>query len=101
MDLEHQRPTTPRRRSWLDARTVALPLALVVLLIALGAWRTGGTTDRVTDPVPPSATSRTFGDVAVDAPSSWRELDRTARHVTWGSADRGHTVTLASTEASP
>lgn len=93
-------PRIPARR--VDPGTVAWPVGLLVLLVALAAWRVGD------DPAPPTAEepnavqvgARSFGDARLDVPTSWRTLARADDRITWGSADRAHTVTLASTEAS-
>jgi hypothetical protein len=79
---------------------IGWPLGLLVLLVALGAWRVGDERGETTAPPPEPVAPRAFGELRLDVPRAWRTLDRTSDHVTWGAADRSHTVTLASTEAS-
>ncbi len=94
------RNRTRRRR--IDRPTVAWPVGLMLLLVALGTWRVVGEQhaerDALSGDVP--VAPRTFGDAKLEVPRSWRTLDRSADRVTWGAANRTHTVTLASTEAS-
>jgi len=95
-------PSTTRRRRPVDPPTIAWPIGLVLLLVALGAWRVGdeprAAADSATEPT--SVAPRTFGDARLEVPRSWQTLDRSGERVTWGASDRSHTVTLASTEAS-
>lgn len=74
---------------------------LVLLLASIGAWRGAHGAARG-EPVErgPVLEERRFGDLRLTVPSDWRTLDRSGAHVTWGSADRSHTVTLGWTEAS-
>lgn len=95
--------TTPRRepmRRRIDPPTVAWPIGLMLLLVAVGAWR--ATDDRPERPTAEEVrvAPRSFGDAQLDVPRTWRTLDRSAERITWGAANRSHTVTLASTEAS-
>lgn len=92
--------TAHRRR--IDPPTVAWPIGLVLLLVALGTWRVADyprtRTSPPTDGV--KVAPRSFGDAKLDVPESWQTLGRSAERITWGTADRAHTVTLTSTEAS-
>jgi hypothetical protein len=90
---------TPRRTS---ITTAAWPVGLVLLLVALGTWRVSNETrDGDAPPAPGVPTApRSFGDAKLDVPRTWRTLGRSRERITWGAADRSHTVTLASTEAS-
>ncbi len=87
----------------IDPGTVAWPIGLLLLLVALAAWRVGDDDQAPAaagDPGGVPVAARSFGDARIDVPSSWRTLARADDRITWGSADRAHTVTLASTEAS-
>lgn len=98
-------PTTPPRaacRRRVDPPTIAWPIGLVLLLVALGTWRVADDPHQRT--APPAEETRTaprsFGSAKLDVPRTWRTLGRSAERITWGAASRSHTVTLASTEAS-
>lgn len=96
-------PTNRRRaRRARELPLLAWPIGLVLLLIALGAWRAGAD-ERSAAPAAAAApvlAARAFGDLRLPIPTRWQTLDRGGERVTWGSSDRRHTVTLASTEAS-
>jgi hypothetical protein len=86
---------TPRTPGWL------VPVTLLTLLLAAGAWRLHRTGDD-DHPVRAAAaapSARSFGAARLAVPRDWVTLDRTTDHVTWGEPDREHTVTLASAEA--
>lgn len=95
-------PHRPARRRRADPPTVAWPIGLVLLLVALGTWRVADQPqERHATPVEDAQTApRSFGDARLDVPRSWRTLSRSNERITWGAASRSHTVTLASTEAS-
>lgn len=91
---------TPRRRR-IDPPTVAWPIGLVLLLVALGTWRAVDEPRERTAPVEEVPVApRSFGDAKLDVPRTWQTLGRSQERITWGAANRSHTVTLASTEAS-
>ncbi|MCW2920777.1 MAG: hypothetical protein JWL76_651 [Thermoleophilia bacterium] len=92
--------STPRRRR-VDPPTVAWPIGLVLLLVALGTWRVvDEPRERAAPPEDVKVAPRSFGDARLDVPRSWQTLGRAPDRITWGAANRAHTVTLASTEAS-
>jgi hypothetical protein len=97
-----RRPAPPRRRlRRVDPATVAWPIGLVLLLVALGAWRAGSEHDgNDATAAPTDVATRAFDQLRLGVPRGWKTLDRTDGRITWGAADRVHTVTLASTEAS-
>lgn len=77
------------------------PLVAVLLLVVLAAWRVGSDPERAARPTASAPTAtRSGGAAEVDVPRDWIALERGPDHATWGVADRSHTVTLASTEAS-
>lgn len=95
-------PARPAPRRRIDPPTVAWPIGLVLLLVALGTWRVA---EPPRDRPAPAADEvqtapRSFGDARLDVPRTWQTLGRSAERITWGAPDRSHTVTLASTEAS-
>ncbi len=101
MKTTHTR--TPAHRPRFDPPTVAWPIGLVLLLVALGTWRVADPSHGRSTPAADTATktaSRSFGDAKLEVPRTWRTLGRSAERITWGAPDRSHTVTLASTEAS-
>ena len=78
-------------------RTQALPILAVMLVIAAIGWRVGHSRDARVSPRPtPRTTTHAIGGAVVDAPATWRSLDRTLEHATWGDVDHSHTVTLGS-----
>lgn len=92
---------TARRRRRVDPPTVAWPIGLVLLLVALGTWRVVDDPREHATPTEAAPTApRSFGDAKLDVPRSWQTLGRTPERITWGAANRTHTVTLASTESS-
>lgn len=92
----------PHRMRLMDARTAAWPVGLVLLLVALGTWQAdAGAPAPTAQAEAGRLESRAFGSLRLEVPRSWRTLERTDTHVTWGAADRRHLVTLASTEAAP
>ena len=99
----HVPPTmrAPHRRR-VDPPTIAWPIGLVLLLVALGTWRVADEPrERMSPPSEGVSTApRSFGDAKLEVPRTWRTLGRSAERITWGAADRSHTVTLASTDAS-
>ena len=106
---EHDVHTRPRRRVGLRSRArdvralLAWPAMLTLALLLLAAWRMGSGGDDAPAPragEPASTVSRSAGDASIDVPRGWVALDKGRDHVTWGTADRTHTVTLAQTEAS-
>jgi hypothetical protein len=73
----------------------------VLLLVALGAWRVGGEQEhREAATEPTDVATRAFEQLRLDVPRRWRTIERTDGRISWGTSDRVHTVTLASTEAS-
>lgn len=84
---------------------IGWPIGLMLLLAALAGWRVSdGQVARSGERSRPgpaiAAAQRGFGDLRLVVPKAWTTLSRSDDHVTWGDADRLHTVTLASTEAS-
>ncbi|MCB0879504.1 MAG: hypothetical protein KDC46_11080 [Thermoleophilia bacterium] len=89
----------PRR---VDLRLLAWPTMALALLVTLAIWRSGsdGQVAASVAPTLPLAT-RSLGSVRLAVPKQWRVLDRSGEdRITWGEPQRGHVVTLASTEAS-
>lgn len=89
---------------WRDTATLAWPIGLVVLIAAIGMWRGADGADRSASSsaaaaAAPVVAARAFGDLRLDVPREWTTLDRGDGRITWGTAGRTHTVTLASTEA--
>lgn len=82
-----------------------LPMSLLLLLVLVAAWRVAdGARERAATQARQGPDmrleSRGLGPARLDVPSGWMVLERGPEHVTWGTARRSHTVTLASTEAS-
>ena len=95
----------PRPRRDTHLALLRWPIALLLLLALLGAWRTGGDEPgaRVAGPTPaPStgaSTRRSVGPARLQLPRSWREVERTGARATWEAPDGVHAVTLAHAEA--
>jgi hypothetical protein len=71
-----------------------------VLVVVLAAWRTGESPRAAEGPPPAPISERAFGQLRLDVPTDWVELERADGRITWGDRSRTHTVTLASAEAS-
>lgn len=101
-------PRTPARphrpgRSRAGSALTHWPIGLLLLLVLLAGWRVASSRDQAGAAATTAGTStteqRTFGAARLQVPREWITLERREGHVTWGSSDRRHTVTLASTEA--
>lgn len=110
-DLGPRRPAPPgggrRPRRAIVPALLRWPIGLLLMLLVLAAWRYGDSRAGA-DAAPSTAAAagavatslRSSGAASVPVPREWVTLDRGEAHVTWGTPDRRHTVTLASTEAS-
>ncbi|MCW2956180.1 MAG: hypothetical protein JWO69_1049 [Thermoleophilia bacterium] len=103
MHTDTQRPTD---RGHGPQASVLLLTVLVVLVAGLAVWRFSDADPERTRAAAGAAAEATptmvrrWSDAGITLPRGWVVLDRARDHVTWGSSDRSHTVTLAATEAS-
>ncbi|MEO6867210.1 MAG: hypothetical protein ABI200_04240 [Gaiellales bacterium] len=102
-------PRSLRRRQQRDPWLLAWPIGLLLLLALLAMWRLNAQPATASDAADKAAAAvqanvetsvRRFGELRLEVPRSWGTLSRSRDHVSWGTADRSHTVTVASVEAS-